>query len=98
MADQADVFDALRRLTDDQQQVIVLRYYTGFTTAEIAHALERSERAVYSLEVRALAALRRALAPGRIDQTAEAEENDAPPPGKLRRIPGINVLRGPEDR
>jgi RNA polymerase sigma-70 factor (ECF subfamily) len=98
VADQADLLDALRRLTDDQQQVIVLRYYTGFTTAEIAQALERSERAVYSLEVRALAALRRALAPGRIDQTAETEENDAPPPGKLRRIPGINVLRGPEDR
>ena len=98
VADQADLLDALRRLTGDQQQVIVLRYYAGFTTAEIAHALERSERAVYSLEVRALAALRRALAPGRIDRTAETEEEDSAPPGKLRRIPGINVLRGPEDQ
>lgn len=98
VADQADLLDALRRLTGDQQQVVVLRYYAGFTTAEIAQALERSERAVYSLEVRALAALRRALAPGRIDQTADAEEEDSAPPGKLGRIPGINVLRGPEDR
>src|SRR3990170_4734399 len=45
VADQADLLDALRRLTGDQQQVVVLRYYAAFTTAEIAQALERSERA-----------------------------------------------------
>ncbi len=63
VADQQDLQAALRRLTDDQQQVISMRYYADFSTAEIAHAMGRSERAVYSLEVRALAALRRRLGP-----------------------------------
>ena len=58
-----DVRTALDQLTEDQQQVLTLRFYADFTTAEIAGAMERSERAVYSLEVRALAALRRVLEP-----------------------------------
>ena len=57
--DRRDLEAALRHLTDDQQQVIALRYYAGLSTAEIGQAMGRSERAVYSLEVRALAALRR---------------------------------------
>lgn len=71
VADQRDVLAALPQLTDDQRQVITLRYYADFSTGEIAHALERSERAVYSLEVRALAALRRLLAPGRVPEPDE---------------------------
>lgn len=62
VADRHDIQAALQHLTEDQQQVIVLRYFAGFTTAEIAQAMDRSERAVYSLEVRALAAMRRLLA------------------------------------
>lgn len=77
VADRSDVLAALPQLTDEQQQVIALRYYADFTTADIAHAMERSERAIYSLEVRALAALRRLLAPGRLPN---AEER----PGKSR--------------
>jgi RNA polymerase sigma-70 factor (ECF subfamily) len=56
-----DLEAAMRRLTGDQQHVIALRYFAGLTTREIAQTLERSERAVYSLEVRALAAMRRLL-------------------------------------
>jgi RNA polymerase sigma-70 factor (ECF subfamily) len=52
---------AMRQLTDDQQQVIALRFFAEFSTGEIAHAMDRSERAIYSLEVRALAALRRLI-------------------------------------
>lgn len=63
VSDQHDLSAALRELTDDQQQVIALRYYASCNTTEIAQAMARSERAVYSLEVRALAALRRVLAP-----------------------------------
>jgi RNA polymerase sigma-70 factor (ECF subfamily) len=86
VGDQRDVLVALHQLTDDQQQVITLRYYAGFSTAEIAHAMERSERAVYSLEVRALAALRRLLAPGRVAEPDERQtdpRNSSMPPGKL---------------
>jgi RNA polymerase sigma-70 factor (ECF subfamily) len=77
VTDRRDVLAALHQLTDDQQQVVALRYYADFSTAEIAHAMERSERAVYSLEVRALAALRRLLAPGRMPEPDEQ-------PGKSR--------------
>ena len=64
VSDRQDLLAALQQLTEGQQQVVALRYYAGLTTAEIAHAMERSERAVYSLEVRALTTLRRLLAPG----------------------------------
>lgn len=61
VAERQDLEVAVRQLTDDQQQVIALRFFAGFSTLEIAGAMERSERAVYSLEVRALAALRRIM-------------------------------------
>jgi RNA polymerase sigma-70 factor (ECF subfamily) len=61
VTNQQDIGAALSHLTEDQQQVIALRYYASLTTAEIAHTMERSERAVYSLEVRALAAMRRVI-------------------------------------
>ena len=63
VGDEHDLRIALQQLTEDQQQLIALRYYSGFTTREIAQAMGRSERAIYSLEVRALAAMRRTLAP-----------------------------------
>lgn len=89
VGDQIDLLHALRRLTEDQQQVIALRYYAAFTTAEIAEALERSERAVYSLEVRALAALRRVLDP----ESGEAAKKGPTLAGKLRRLRPISVMR-----
>lgn len=49
----------LIRLTKNQRDVIALRHYAGCSTAEIAAALGKNERAVYSLETRAMAALRR---------------------------------------
>jgi len=63
--DAAVLAQALRRLTVDQRDVLVLRFFSGCSTREIAAALGKSESAVYSLEVRALAALRRCLAPGK---------------------------------
>jgi RNA polymerase sigma-70 factor (ECF subfamily) len=63
VGNEQDVRAAMGQLTEEQQQVIELRYYGGLTTAEIAVAMEKTERAVYSLEVRALAALRRVLRP-----------------------------------
>jgi RNA polymerase sigma-70 factor (ECF subfamily) len=63
VAEREDLLAALRQLTEEQQQVIALRFYAGFETAEIARIMERTERAVYSLEARALASLRRLLGP-----------------------------------
>jgi RNA polymerase sigma-70 factor (ECF subfamily) len=82
--DRHDLQTALPRLTDDQQQLIALRYYSEYSTAEIAAAMGRSERAIYSLEVRALGALRRILDP------------KAGPPDKIRSGSEIDVVEDPD--
>ncbi len=51
--------EALTSLTQDQADVVVLRFYSGYSTREIAGAMGKSEPAVYSLEIRAIASLRR---------------------------------------
>jgi len=61
-AELLDLAPALGRLTDDQREVLVLRHFVGLTTAEIARLLDRQPVAVYSLEARALARLRKDLA------------------------------------
>lgn len=52
---------ALRQISAEQQQVIVLRFGEGLTAREVAQALEKPEGAVRSLQHRALVALRRLL-------------------------------------
>ena len=60
-AELLDVAPALGRLTGDQREVLVLRHFVGLSTAEIAVLLDRQPAAVYSLEARALARLRKDL-------------------------------------
>ena len=55
---------ALRTLTPDQQQVIVLKFFEGLSNAEISVALDKPEGAVKSLQHRGLDNLRRLLQPG----------------------------------
>jgi RNA polymerase sigma-70 factor (ECF subfamily) len=52
---------AVSRLTDDQQQVVSLRFIAGYSTAEVARLLGKTEGAVKALQHRALASLRRLL-------------------------------------
>jgi RNA polymerase sigma-70 factor (ECF subfamily) len=52
---------AVTHLTDDQQQVISLRFIAGCSTAEVAALLGKTEGAVKALQSRALASLRRLL-------------------------------------
>jgi len=52
---------ALTHLTEDQRQVIILKFIEGLNNAEVARTLGKSVGAVKSLQHRALAALRRAL-------------------------------------
>src|SRR6266436_2109234 len=54
--------DALQRITGDQREVIALRFVAGYATSEIAAMMGKRESAIYSLEARAIAALRRQLA------------------------------------
>ena len=59
--DRGQLHLALKYLTDEQRQVIVLKFIEGFDNASIAGILRRSEGAVKSLQHRALKSLRRVM-------------------------------------
>jgi RNA polymerase sigma-70 factor (ECF subfamily) len=52
---------ALRLLTPEQRQVVTLKFLEGWTTAEIAHLLDKSLGAVKALQHRGIASLQRIL-------------------------------------
>ena len=52
---------ALRNLTEDQQEVIILRFVEGFSPPDVAQVLGKSEGAVKSLQYRGLNSLNRVL-------------------------------------
>jgi RNA polymerase sigma-70 factor, ECF subfamily len=56
-----DVEHAMRHLTEVQREVLLLRYFAGLTAGEAGQVMGRPETAVYALQARALAALRRQL-------------------------------------
>jgi RNA polymerase sigma-70 factor (ECF subfamily) len=58
---QARLRTALRQLTQEQQQVISLKYLEGWENKEIARSLKKPVGSVKSLQHRALAALQRIL-------------------------------------
>ena len=53
--------EALRKLTPDQAECVILRFMEGLSLAECARVLGRKENAVKQLQLRALRALRREL-------------------------------------
>jgi RNA polymerase sigma-70 factor (ECF subfamily) len=55
--------DALRELSDDYREVIILRHLEGLSFPEVSKRMGRSEDSVKKLWARALARLRRALHP-----------------------------------
>ncbi len=55
------VREALRQLTEDQQQVVMLKFLEGWDNEEIARALHKPVGAVKSLQHRALAQLQKLL-------------------------------------
>ena len=70
--DRHELAYALDRLTSDQRHVVTLRFLDGFTTAETAEIIGKTEDAVKKLQARGLVQLRRI-----IEMTRRAE--DAPP-------------------
>jgi len=55
------VKDALINLTEEQQMVILLKFFEERTNLEVADMMGKTEGAIKSLQYRALAALRRHL-------------------------------------
>ena len=69
------VAQALSDLTDDQREVIELRFFAGLSVAETAAAMGRQDGTVRGLQFRAIAALRRSLgieSSGAIPATTQA--------------------------
>jgi RNA polymerase sigma-70 factor, ECF subfamily len=56
-----DLRIALRALTDEQQQVLILRFFQDLTAAQVAGIMGKSVGAVQALQHRALSSLERAL-------------------------------------
>jgi RNA polymerase sigma-70 factor (ECF subfamily) len=54
---------ALERLTDEQHQVILLRFVAGLKLKEVAYVMDKSTDAVKMLQLRALTRLRQLVAP-----------------------------------
>jgi RNA polymerase sigma-70 factor (ECF subfamily) len=54
---------ALKHLTEEQRQVIVLKFIEGFDNRSVGRIMGRSEGAIKSLQHRALGALRRVIHP-----------------------------------
>lgn len=48
---------ALRRLTEDQRQVLTLKFIEGYSTEEIARAMGKQQGAIRALQMRGLRAL-----------------------------------------
>jgi DNA-directed RNA polymerase specialized sigma24 family protein len=51
----------MKDLTDDQREVIELRFFAGLSVLEAAVAMGRQEGTIRGLQFRAIAALRRSL-------------------------------------
>ncbi|MEN4098726.1 MAG: sigma-70 family RNA polymerase sigma factor, partial [Anaerolineaceae bacterium] len=52
---------ALQRLTEDQQQVLILKFIAGLTTETIARMMGKREGSVRALQMRALQTLAKHL-------------------------------------
>ncbi len=59
--ERSDMMQAIRTLTDEQQQVITLRFYAGMSNAEVGRVMGKPEGAVKALQARGLRSLRRAM-------------------------------------
>ncbi|MBI5288321.1 MAG: sigma-70 family RNA polymerase sigma factor [Chloroflexi bacterium] len=59
-----DMMNAIRSLTEDQQQVLILRFYGGMSNAQVAEAVGKPETAVKALQARGLRTLRRIIGEG----------------------------------
>ena len=57
------LLSAIRRLTDDQAQVITLRFLEGYSFSEIAGMMGKTEGAVKALQHRAVSTLRQLMVP-----------------------------------
>jgi RNA polymerase sigma-70 factor (ECF subfamily) len=58
MVDRLDLRDALAKLPANQREVVILRFLVGLSAQEVAEVVGKKPAAVYSLQARAILALR----------------------------------------
>ena len=63
----------MRFLTDEQQQVVILKFVEGLSNAEVADILGKTEGAIKALQHRALSALRKIVGSESRAETEAAE-------------------------
>jgi RNA polymerase sigma-70 factor (ECF subfamily) len=80
------VAEALKELTDDQREVIELRFFAGLSVLEAAMVMGRQEGTIRGLQFRAIASLRRTL--GILAIEVPAAEPLGVPSGARARPPG----------
>lgn len=61
MVEDLDLRAAIQNLPEKQREALVLRFYVGLSTPEIAQLMGKQPAAVYSLQARAVASLRSKL-------------------------------------
>ncbi|MDO8613637.1 MAG: sigma-70 family RNA polymerase sigma factor [Dehalococcoidia bacterium] len=61
MVDRLDLRDALANLPANQREVVILRFLVGLSAQEVAEVIGKKPAAVYSLQARAILALREQL-------------------------------------
>lgn len=61
LVEDLDLRAALQNLPDTQRDVLILRFFVGLSTPEIAQVMDKQPTAVYSLQARAVASLRNVL-------------------------------------
>jgi RNA polymerase sigma-70 factor (ECF subfamily) len=60
--------EAMQHLTDEQQEVLTLKFIAEYDTADIAKSMGKTEGAIRALQMRALQALGRVMRTKKIDE------------------------------
>ncbi len=79
VCDRLALYQALSRLTNEQQHVIGLKFFAGLSNREIASVIHRTEGAVKALQYRALIRLAQLLMPEPTPELVVLELNSAAP-------------------
>lgn len=68
--ERSDMMRAIGELTAEQQQVIILRFYQGMSSADVAIVMDKPEGAVKAMQLRAVRSLRRIITSEEMQETA----------------------------
>jgi RNA polymerase sigma-70 factor (ECF subfamily) len=83
VAEYVDLRRALAQLTDDQQQVLTLRFFADLSNCEVATILHRSEASIKAIQYRAIRSLQRMLHSDRLPHETRLHRHSQPADSSL---------------